>query len=152
VVAGVGVTVAPVLLPALMSSDGGNLLVLVLIGTPAAVGGTVCSLGRLSKHYDGQCGHAMLGAYLGALTIIPIAIWANSNSAQSGDDVTPLLAVGVAWFIVQPVAATFAWHLGKRWRPAPPALSRRDGFLRLPERGRTRAPGEVTVPLLSLSF
>ena len=60
--------------------------------------------------------------------------------------------------IVQPVTSMIFWHVWKEpraasavtWLPAAPPLRR--GRLN-PERSRrARAPGEVTVPVLALSF
>src|SRR5688572_12910175 len=43
-----------------------------LVAGPAAVGGTVCTFGQKSKLYEGTCGSALIGAYLGALTSLPL--------------------------------------------------------------------------------
>jgi hypothetical protein len=146
--AGMGAAVVPVLLTTAGSQQIAPVAVLL---TPAAVGGTVCAIGSMSRYYDSGCGYAMLGAYLGAMTIIPVGIWAYHETNRSADpSPLPLLATVASWLVVQPAASVFAWQLGKRPKELPQARAPR--FALSPARGLARLPGEVTAPLLSFSF
>ena len=156
--AGVATPVALIFLGAV---GGPGPLVVLLLSTPLAVGGVVCGIGRASDYYTGGCGASILGAFLGALTVIPAAVIAdrlhwNDGGGEVFADSRQLLLMATAWFIVQPVAATFAWHLGKSplsGMALQPALAARPTLFPA-ERSNVsgRARGEVTVPLLSIAF
>jgi hypothetical protein len=124
----------------------------LLIPVPLVVGLAVCGVGKLSDYYESRCAPAIVGAYLGALSVVPLAVLGMSLDHKSTADVEGLggLLVGalVGWVVVQPLAATAAARLFSppktRFRTALPAA--------FPATRLVRAPGEVTVSLLSLSF
>jgi len=136
-----------------------------LFAGPAAVGGTVCTLGQNSKLYAGTCGSAMIGAYLGAIAALPLALVGvapddddGGNKYASGS----VIALMVGYALGTSIGATIGWHVGKEersvWsRPStpPPLLGADDQ--RWPElrwrpaRGARVAPS-VSVPLLVFAF
>jgi hypothetical protein len=138
-----------------------------LFAGPAAVGGTVCTLGQNSKLYGGTCGSAMIGAYLGAIAALPLAFVAVAPDNDDGDGGNKyasgsVIALMVGYALGTSIGATIGWHVGKEersvWsrRSTPPPLSGADGQ-RWPElrwrpvRGARVAPS-VSVPLLVFAF
>lgn len=140
-----------------------------LFAGPAAVGGTVCTLGQNSKLYGGTCGSAMIGAYVGAIAAVPLAILGVATSNDDGDGGNKYasgsaIALMVGYALGTSIGATIGWHLGKEERsvwsrlrpPPPPPLSGADDQ-RWPElrwrpvRGARVAPA-VSVPLLVFAF
>jgi hypothetical protein len=163
----VGAGTAVVGLAVTFADTPSDALVLVpFLLTPAAVGGAVCMVGDAGA-YRGSCGAAVLGAYLGAATIVPL-VWLGArleSEEDSRSDAGPLvpptvlLGFAVGWLVAQPVAATLGWHLTRHPKnvallaAAPPLASRLplDGSLR---RRPVAAPGEAALarPLLSARF
>ena len=142
---------------------GSSSSLVVLLATPAAVGGTVCGVGKWSKYNQGSCGASIGGAYLGMLSVVPLSVIGYQLAVREsgGGDWEGLggvlLGFAAGWLVVQPVVTTVVWHATKRPRHqtvallpppsrprtlAPPVLSR----------GRSRAPGQLTLTLLSARF
>ena len=132
---------------------------------PVAVGSMVCWIGSNSTYYDGGCLAPILGAYVGAFTVIPAALLGASLVDPDRQDQAGfwagLAGAVLAWVIVQPLASTISWRIWKKPRAAsaprvtlvPPLSSPRRSSLIAPEQARRqRAPGERTVPLFALSF
>lgn len=163
-----GTAIASVALAVRVFSDGTPfelLGVAALVAGPAAVGGTVCTLGQNSKVYGGSCKSALVGAYLGALVSVPLAVLAaNSGDGIDGTDYAagPAILFMVGYALGTSIGATVGWHVGKEERsvwggvttppPLPGADDQRWPELRCrPVRGARVAPG-VSVPLLVLAF
>jgi hypothetical protein len=162
---GMALVAVPIALAAGIGSP--SLGVAALLAGPAFGGYMICAMGRSSHYYEGSCAPAIAGAYLGALTAIPLAYWGCMNDHGSGDDDIGCvggLLVGFAagYFIGTAVGATIGWHLGKTPRartrevalsappPPPPSddwpeLRRRPAFA-----GNQGA--RVTVPVLAFAF
>jgi hypothetical protein len=156
---GTGVAVAGVALIALGNVAGtGALTMPVVMGIPALVGLTVCHIGGSSSYYDAPCGPVIGGAFVGALSVVPLALIGlqlDRSENDEGFSGTAGLAVGalVGWVIVQPLAATVAWRLFRHPRrtaiaAAPRTAAVPPGRLRASE----RAPGQLTLPLFSTGF
>lgn len=168
-----GTTVMAVLSVAafgILVSDQPEATVLVILPAPIAAGYMVCRIGQTSRYYGGGCGAAMGGAYLGALTAIPLALiihetcthdQANASVEDWGGVCLSRAAIGfvIGYTVGTALGATLGWHIGKERRPAaapysfaiPPARDTR------PELGRgpsgSRPPGvRLSVPLLAFSF
>jgi len=128
-----------------------------LVVAPLASGTLVCLIGNSSEHYQAPCEAPVIGAVLGALTTVPL--WYLGTTVHVEDDVNlaPLLLGALGWFIIQPVATVTAWHLLRSPRsvpgatPLPPAVLHRALPPERP-RGLSLAPGELTLPLVSLAF
>jgi hypothetical protein len=105
-VAAVGVSLA------FESNDSGLVL---LAATPALVGGATCLIGRGGQH-DGACWATILGAYLGAATLYPLAYLGylndDTSSGPGGEQIygNAILGAALGWFLVQPLGATLGWH------------------------------------------
>jgi hypothetical protein len=162
VVLGSGVMVGAGLVAAAVSPAGPPGSLAVLAVAPALAGATVCWVGGRSAVYDDSCQGAVLGAYLGSLAILPgmfIGAWLGDNGEE---DMSGALAVlggmVVGYLIGPPVGATLGWHLGKQRRPPPAvkvgtAAPLQPRLLASSERARPRrAAGELTFPVLSLTF
>jgi hypothetical protein len=137
---------------------------------PLLGGLVVCGIGSASTAYQGRCGPAIGGAYIGALLFVPAAFIGCSLDHGSGGDYGDACLVGailggvVGYVIGTSVGATVGWHLGKRPRgerpsalaapPTFPVASANDAWPEL--RGRPAASGpqgtRVSLSLLSLSF
>jgi hypothetical protein len=141
----------------------GNAALFVALVAPAGVGGAVCSVGSKSPRYDQGCGVPILGAYLGALSIIP-GFLLGAHLGDSGEmDMSGAFAgiagAMLAWIVVQPLVSTVFWHIWKEPRspvasapallpaPAPPGLR-----AELPRPRLQRLAGQLTVPLYQTSF
>ena len=157
----VGALVAAVPLAGLDGSDDSGLI--LLAATPALVGGATYLIGRGGQH-DGAFWATILGAYLGAATVYPLAYlgYITDNTQRepgtSGDLYYGNAIVGVllGWFLVQPLGATLGWHFSRSPRASitaglPPRITPR---LLQPQRPRdphTLRPAALA-PLLSLRF
>lgn len=133
--------------------------------TPYGVGMAVCGLGKRSRQYEGSCGAAIGGAYLGALSTLPLAIIGHRLAVGGGSDehfeglFGAFAGMAVGWLVVQPLLANVMWHASKRPRleaAVPVSLVPR-ARLRAPESAsrsqmRGRAPGQMTLTLLSAGF
>ena len=127
-----------------------------LLAGPAAVGGIVCILGQGSKHYRGGCSSTVIGAYLGALASIPLAILGaqvDDSSFDDGDQGSNFFAGSAIGFMVgytlgTAAGATIGWHASKEERSAfevgrlaPPSPSPADEW---PELRRRPGPARAT--------
>jgi hypothetical protein len=160
VLAAVGVTVGGVALAGATEIDSPAALAF-LLATPFGVGAAVCGVGKWSSHNDGSCAAAIGGAYLGALSVIPLAVLGYQLDVRSGgsDEFDGLggllLGAAAGWLVMQPLLSTVAWHTTKRPRAQPVAIVPRPSRLLVPPgptRGRQRAPGQLTMTLFSAGF
>jgi hypothetical protein len=133
----------------------------VLLVSPLLTGAAIGAMGNASDTYRGSYGLAILGAYLGAATTVPLYLLVANESggdAKSGNFAAGLVCAAVGWLIIQPAVSIGLWHGSKHVRGAPPPPDPPPNFRypgRLPAgptRGLSRLPGELTAPLLSLSF
>lgn len=148
--AGVGTSVAMLYGGAVL---GEAPLLVAMVLTPLASASAVCLVGSISDHYRGSCTGPVVFAYAAGLLIVPVLLLVSDDIKVDGSDQKTWvsLALGVTWFILPTVSATFAWHSFKR--PIPRGLSlRRPAFPPERPRGLVRSPGEVTVPVLSFTF
>jgi hypothetical protein len=148
VLAGGGLAVVTGLVAA-ESEDG---LVVAAIG-PLAVGVAVCAIGNASDLYQGSYVTTVLGAYLGAFTALPLFVAGAREKGDTTDYSASYVLAGVGWFVIQPAMAVVAWHAGRHRRgaPRPPAVVV-PLDVRLRSGGSSRLPGELTVPVVALSF
>jgi hypothetical protein len=141
---------------------------------PLLGGFVVCGIGSASTAYEGRCGPAIGGAYIGMLLAIPAAYIGcaldRGSGGPDGDDAClggAILGAIAGYVIGTSVGATVGWHLGKRPRGArPPAyapLAPPAPFTVAPAsdawpelRGRPAASGpqgtRVSLSLLSVQF
>jgi hypothetical protein len=123
----------------------------LLVPVPLLVGFAVCDVGKLSDHYESYCGPAILGAYLGSLSVIPLAVLGASLDHSSGgeiDGVYGLLLGGlIGWAVIQPLTATLSARL---WSPAKTVFRTMAPVAPPPMAPPVR--GQVMVSLLSLAF
>ena len=169
--AGLGVAlVVPAWLAALPDDDsvGTNLAsTATLLAAPLLVGATVCYIGNRSAYHEAGCGWPIVMSYAGALSILPLMligaeIGDASDDGRSDDSshatLGAVLGLAIGWLVVQPLAATLSFHSHRRPRaPADVAFERPAGFRALAsaaggDRRSLRAPGQVLLPALSLSF
>lgn len=139
---------------------------LVIMGlTPLAVGGVVCAVGSGSERVEGSCLSSLAGAYLGAGAAVGLFYLGYALDRASDDNDSdvhiPIFTFffAAAGVVIQPVAAMGAWHGFSHKRPGAPVLNPaplppppRSAFAPERRRGLALAPGQVTVPLLSLGF
>jgi hypothetical protein len=173
ILAGAGVSLGTLLVSVAASSGGEVVGALALLAGPALTGSVVCWVGGKSARYDQGCGIPILGAYLGALTIIPAGML-GAHLADSGEmDMSgffgSVAGIVLAWIIMQPVVSTVFWHIWKDPRPAtsepprlrsalaggglgPPLLGLRPPPPGLTRPRASRLPGELTIPLLRTTF
>jgi hypothetical protein len=123
----------------------------LLAGVPLLVGYTVCQVGKMSDYYESHCGPAILGAYLGALTILPLA-WLGMSLDHSTDGEIDglggiLIGALVGWAVVQPLSATLAARMFKAPKPVYRTMAP-VGLPRMPPPVR----GQVTISILSLAW
>jgi len=118
--------------------------------TPLALGTAVCAIGSASATYEGACEAAIGGAFLGALTTIPL-FYLGASMGGSGDaPFGPAVTLGaVGWFFVQPAISLLCWHRTRHLRPVPAVTT---SLPPRPARGLAAPPGQVVAPLLALSF
>jgi hypothetical protein len=135
----------------------------VLLATPSAVGATVCGVGKWSKYNQGSCAASIGGAYLGMLSVVPLGVIGYQLGVRVGGGGDwdglggVLLGLAAGWLVVQPVVTTVTWHLTKRPRHQavallPPPSRARTFAPPVLSRGRSRAPGQVTLTLPSARF
>lgn len=150
----------------IFSTDSTSRAVTIAAVTPLVVGGVVCAVSKLSDRYQGPCWPALVGAYLGAATLIPLgylgAAIDNSGEPSQGDVHLPVFSFilpAVAWFVYQPGAAVAGWLLFAHERAGRPVLNPpplppppRPAFAPERPRGLALAPGERSLPLLSVGF
>jgi hypothetical protein len=134
---------------------------------PVGVGAIVCTVGGTSDSYDGSCGSAIGGAYLGALALIPgalIGLSLDHSSGELGGLVGLAIGAGVGYIVGTTVGAVVGWNLSRVPKARPLARAPRSDLLALspsaswtePLRRRgdseAGAPPTVSVPVLSLRF
>jgi hypothetical protein len=129
----------------------------VFVGTPALVGEVVCAVGNGSAHYQGSCAPAIVGAYIGFLSVLPLGVLGTVLFPAANSDVDDgagiIFALAVGWLVVEPLAATVAWRLWKQPRRATPLGALPAATLaRHSEERRSGLPAAVAVPVLSLAF
>jgi hypothetical protein len=153
----VGVLVAAV--PFMGLEDSDTALVL-LAATPALVGGATCLIGRGGQH-DGACWATVLGAYLGAATLYPLAYLGylndDTSSRPGGEQIygNAILGAALGWFLVQPLGATLGWHFSRSpRRPITAGLPPRTAprLLQPPRRRDPHVRPAPVAPVLSLRF
>jgi hypothetical protein len=144
---------------------------LFLLAGPGLGGWFVCGIGRNSKYYDGRCGAAIGGAYLGALTAVPLAFLfgelCTPSPTSGGDEGINLDCLGAAvlgfaigYTVGTAVGATIGWQLDKKPRAVPvaqglPALDAPGDDWAALRRHASLSGGRgarVAVPLLAFSF
>lgn len=93
-------------------------------GVPAGAGFTVCGVMSGSPHYEGTCSWAVLGAYIGAATALPLALLGAilTNNGEHGGLLGVFVGAGIGIGIGTPLGALVMWNLTKT-RRAPPAVS-----------------------------
>jgi hypothetical protein len=130
-----------------MTADSQSGFWVAAIFTPAALGAAVCAIGNASQSYEGPCHAAIGGAFLGAVTTLPLLYLGGS---LAGDLDAALVMGGVGWFFLQPAVSLLCWHRSKHLRPAPVPTTR----FRPPEpaRGLASPPGQILAPVLALTF
>ena len=90
----------------------------ILFG-PLVTGGLVCAIGNASSSYDGSCGAAIGGAYLGSLLLIPMALVFNGQG--NSDDEVPTFFVGalLGYVVGTTVGAVVGWNVSRARKPYP---------------------------------
>jgi hypothetical protein len=119
------------MLAAAARTDSSQLVASALALGPLLGGFVVCGVGSSSKVYEGSCGPAIGGAYLGALLAIPAAyigcsLDRGSGGPDSGDVCLggAILGAAAGYVFGTSIGATVGWHLGKRPRgERPPAIA-----------------------------
>jgi hypothetical protein len=154
--AGAAISVATILA---VPKDGSNILIAGAIA-PLAVGAAVCAIGNSSDFYRGSYPLTITGAYLGAFISLPLfalGVAVGDHGGDTTDFSTAWVLAGVGWFVLQPTLAVVVWHAGRHLKGEPPI--RRPPVPSLdvrlspgPTRGLSVLPGQLTVPLLALSF
>jgi hypothetical protein len=158
--AAVAIPVATIALAA--STGDASIGLVVAAASPLALGAAVCAIGNASDFYRGSCVATITGAAIGAFITVPLVILTaneKGGDAKTGNYSAALIAGGVGWLVIQPALAMVFYHGFRRLRSAPPEprrpLSPPSLDRRLPAgpaRGFSLLPGQVTVPMLSLSF
>lgn len=147
-----------------ISTRHGGTVVVVLALTPAAVGGATCAAGLEGRH-DGSCAATILGAYLGAATLVPLAYLGHRSEPPPPPDGArdlyygnAIVGAAIGWLLMQPLGATLGWHFSRSPRQlvtvGPPLPSVLPLQAMSPERRRrpfARGPRPL-VPVLSLRF
>ena len=138
--------------------------VLALSSGPALVGRMVCGIGRASTRYEGGCGWAMGGAYLGLVMIWPLAKLTEYHLPGADEAFVPGWALLAGYAGGAALGATVAWNLSKRAKPGfvsiepitragPPPEARAawtDPLVRVANRG---AGGQrVAISLIAFAF
>jgi hypothetical protein len=132
------------------------------------VGGVVCAVGAGSERRSGSCLSSIGGAYLGAASVVPLFLIGYGLDSAIDDNegdvhipVFTILLTAFGWFVVQPAMSIGAWSRFSHPRPGldtlslnPPPLPPppRTAFAREHRRGLAMAPGQVSLPVLSLGF
>jgi len=150
-----------------VTSVAGPLALGVFAATPTLTGGIVCAVGGSSDWYQGSCGMAIGGAYLGSLALIPgaiIGLQLDHSTGELAGLAGLVIGAYVGYVVGSTVGAVVGWNasripkarpLGHAARgdllalsPTPPwtePLRRRGG----PDAG---APPTLSLPLLSFRF
>jgi hypothetical protein len=92
-----------------------------LLAAPAATGGVVCAIGSGSDYFDGRCGTAVSGAYVGALAAIPMAILFSTRPNNS-DLLPPAVSGALLGYVIgTTVGAVVGWNVSRTRKDAPRA-------------------------------
>jgi hypothetical protein len=165
-VAGAGTLTATTLLGfKLADAPAGGLLGpvggLLVLATPALVGGAVCAVGNTSNQVEGGCLPAIGGAVLGALLMIPLGLGLYAVSESDGEEISGggglILGLALGWFALQPMVSTLVWNAYSKTRPAhaflPDLGPARPRIAPPSYRRPALAPGaRFTVPLFAARF
>jgi hypothetical protein len=153
------------LFPIAFAADAHEALGVFALSLGPAVGGfVVCGLGGTSATYDGGCGTSVVGAYVGALTAIPLVFIGCELDDPEWD--TGGCVAGAAlgfiagYFVGTALGATLGWHIGKRPRARGIAFGPRDAgrlsaeWAELKPRPLAATGGErrIAIPLIQFSF
>jgi hypothetical protein len=85
--------------------------VIALLAAPAATGGVVCAVGSGSGYFDGSCGAAIGGAYVGSLLAVPMAVLLSRNTS---DALTGLIVGAIYGYIFGSAAgAVVGWNVSR---------------------------------------
>jgi hypothetical protein len=126
----------------------------IALGTPLAVGGVVCAIGKHSAVYEGSCLAPIGGAMVASLATVGLVALAERRRDPDSDvGLGPAMLLFAGWLIAEPALAIAGWRVFRTVRPAPApdprtALAVPDQ----PRRGLVRLSGERTVTLLSFAF
>lgn len=164
---------------AIGAGEGGGAAaaVVVILAGPLAGGLIVCGIGRTSAYYEGGwgCGSTLAGAYIGALTAIPLALIIAENcepdpayagyEGRAFECLGPaLVGAAIGYTFGTAVGATIGWHVGKKPRaatggpgpaaPAPvvPTLGQEWPELQRRPSGPAPRVARLSLPLLAFSF
>jgi len=156
---------------------GAGAAVVFLLAGPLTGGLIVCGIGRTSAYYEGGwgCGSTLAGAYIGALTAIPLALIIADNcqpdpayagyEGRAFECLGPALAgFAIGYTLGTALGATIGWHLGKKPRAAPdgrvpaapapavPTLGQEWPELHRRPPGPAPRAARLSLPLLAFSF
>jgi hypothetical protein len=151
-----------------VAAPAGPLALAFFAAVPLGVGGIVCTVGGASDSYEGSCGSAIGGAYLGSLAVFPGALigvsLVHSSGGELGGLVGLVIGAAVGYVVGTTVGAVVGWNLSRVPKARPLARGPRPDLLALspsaswtePLRRRgdseAGAPPTVSVPVLSLRF
>lgn len=118
---------------------------------PIATGFTACAVMRGSPHYTGSCSWAVLGAYVGAATAVPLAtlgaVFSNNDEIAGVSGLLAGAALGAV--IGTPLGAVIGWNLGKE-RRTPPAVAFTPPLV--PMRDLASGRPRLMVPVAAFTF
>jgi hypothetical protein len=136
---------------------------LLVLATPAVVGGAVCAVGNTSRQVQGGCWPAIGGAVLGALLMIPLGLGAYAISESDGEGIDGggggglIVGLALGWVALQPLTSTLVWNAYSQPRPGLAFLPAREL-----ERPRIAPPSyrrsglalrpQLTLPLFAARF
>ena len=106
------------LIPAFASlhSGGEGTLAMALLAGPAMAGSIVCGIGKKDAYYEGKCLPAVVGAYVGSLSALPLAYlgcMADDNSKGERDFRCVTGAISgflVGYVLGTTIGANVGWH------------------------------------------
>jgi hypothetical protein len=93
----------------------------LLLAAPLVAGGVVCGIGHASQAYDGSCGSAISGAYVGTLLAVPLALIFAAGDQNNQNDWIPMWVAGAALGFVlgPPIGAIVGWNLSREPKERP---------------------------------
>jgi hypothetical protein len=151
-----------------VAAPAGPLALALFAAVPLGVGAIVCTVGSASDSYEGSCGSAIGGAYLGTLAVIPGALIGlsldHNSSGELGGLVGLVIGAAVGYIVGTTAGAVIGWNLSRVPKARPLARAPRTDLLALSpsaswteplrRRGDSDAgtPPTVSAPVLSLRF
>jgi len=132
--------------------------------SPTVGGLIVCGMGGLGGYYETGCAPAILGAYVGVLSVFPLAYLGCELDSEVDSDgcwAGAVFGALTGYLLGTTVGATIGWHLGKeRRKPSyqafatPGAQPPPNEWSELRRRFSAAAPQgtQVAIPLFALSF